>query len=114
MEKKMTKKEMFAKLRGMVSDNAEMVKFIDHEIELLEKKNSSKSGKPTANQLANEGIKEKILEFLNDNGASTVTQIMKGVGLESNQKTSALVRQLKESLLVIRSVEKGVAYFTKA
>ena len=114
MEKKMTKKEMFAKLRGMVSDNAEMVKFIDHEIELLEKKNSSKSGKPTANQLANEGIKEKILEFLNDNGASTVTQIMKGVGLESNQKTSALVRQLKEGGLVIRSVEKGVAYFTKA
>lgn len=114
MEKKMTKKEMFAKLRGMVSDNPEMVKFIDHEIELLEKKNSSKSGKPTANQLANEGLKEQIMSFLNDNGASTVTQIMKGVGLESNQKTSALVRQLKEDGLVIRSVEKGVAYFAKA
>lgn len=114
MEKKMTKKEMFAELRGMVSDNPEMVKFIDHEIELLEKKNSSKSGKPTANQLANEGIKEKILEFLNDNGASTVTTIMKAVGLESNQKCSALVRQLKESNLVVRSVEKGVAYFSKA
>ena len=114
MEKKMTKKEMFAKLREMVADKPEMVKFIDHEVELLERKNATKSGKPTANQLANEGLKEQILAFLSDNGASTVTQIMKGVGLESNQKTSALVRQLKEGGLVIRSVEKGVAYFTKA
>ena len=64
MEKKITKKEMFAKLREMVKDNAEMVKFIDHEIELLEKKNASKSAKPTATQIANEGHKKKIMEFL--------------------------------------------------
>ena len=114
MEKKMTKKEMFAVLREKVVDCPELVKFIDHEVELLERKNATKSGKPTANQLANEGLKEQILAFSSDNGASTVTQIMKGVGLESNQKTSALVRQLKEGGLVIRSVEKGVAYFTKA
>ena len=114
MEKKMTKKEMFAVLREKVVDCPELVKFIDHEVELLERKNATKSGKPTVNQLANEGLKEQILAFLSDNGASTVTQIMKGVGLESNQKTSALVRQLKEGGLVIRSVEKGVAYFTKA
>jgi DNA-binding transcriptional regulator GbsR (MarR family) len=44
----------------------------------------------------------------------TVTDIMKMVGLESNQKTSALVRQLKEAGLVIRSESKGKAYFKKA
>lgn len=114
MEKKITKKERFAELRSKVADCPELVAFIDHEIELLERKNATKSGKPTANQVANEGLKEQIMSFLTDNGASTVTQIMKGVGLESNQKTSALVRQLKEGGLVIRSVEKGVAYFTKA
>ena len=114
MEKKITKKEMFAKLREKVKDNAEMVKFIDHEIELLEKKNASKSAKPTATQIANESHKEKIMEFLGKNGKSTVTQIMKAIGLESNQKTSALVRQLKESGLVVRTEEKGVAYFGKA
>ena len=75
MEKKMTKKEMFAKLREMVADNPEMVKFIDHEVELLERKNASKSGKLTPAQVANEGYKEKILEFLADHGASTVTTI---------------------------------------
>ena len=114
MEKKMTKKEMFAMLREKVADNKVLTDFIDHEVELLNRKNATKSGKPTANQIANEGIKEKIMVYLGENGASTVTQIMKGVGLESNQKTSALVRQLKEGGLVIRSVEKGVAYFAKA
>ena len=114
MEKKITKKEMFAKLREMVKDNAEMVKFIDHEIELLEKKNASKSAKPTATQIANEGHKKKIMEFLAKHGKATVTQIMKAVGLESNQKTSALVRQLKESGMVVRTEEKGVAYVGKA
>ena len=114
MEKKMTKKEMFAMLREKVADNKVLTDFIDHEVELLNRKNATKSGKPTANQIANEGIKENILAFLSDNGKATVTQIMKAVGLESNQKTSALVRQLKESGLVVRTVEKGVAYFGKA
>ena len=44
----------------------------------------------------------------------TVTDIQKAVGLESNQKASALVRQLKESDLVVRTEEKGKAYFSLA
>ena len=44
----------------------------------------------------------------------TITEIQKAMGLESNQKTSALVRQLKEAHLVVRTEEKGKAYFTKA
>jgi hypothetical protein len=46
--------------------------------------------------------------------AYTITEIQKGVGIESNQKASALVRQLKVDELVIRSEEKGKAYFRKA
>ena len=37
----MTKREMFAEIRNIVADNAEMVAFIDHEIELLERKSNS-------------------------------------------------------------------------
>ena len=114
MEKKITKKEMFAILRAKVEGDKALTDFIDHEVELLERKNASKSAKPTATQLANEGHKEKILEFLTKNGKATGTQIMKAIGLESNQKTSALVRQLKESGVVVRTEEKGVAYFSKA
>ena len=44
MEKKMTKIEMFSAIREVVSENAEMVAFIDHEIELISKKAASKTG----------------------------------------------------------------------
>ena len=44
----------------------------------------------------------------------TITDIQKAMGLESNQKTSALVRQLKDNDLVVRSEVKGKAYFSLA
>ena len=56
----------------------------------------------------------KVLGVMEKGKAYTVTEIQKGVGIESNQKTSALVRQLKDDKLVIRSCEKGKAYFRKA
>ena len=64
--------------------------------------------------LSDEEIKAKILEVMEVGKSYTVTDIQKAVGLESNQKASALIRQLKESDLVIRKEEKGKAYFTKA
>ena len=39
-DKKMTKKEMFGEILKRVSDNTEMVEFLNHEIELLERKAS--------------------------------------------------------------------------
>ena len=87
-------------------------KFIAERKELHEKKNATR--KPTKAQAENEEIKAKILEVMESGKSYTVTEIQKAVGLESNQKASALVRQLKESDLVIRKEEKGKAYFTKA
>lgn len=78
----------------------------------LEKKSASK--KMTKGQEENEILKANILEVMENDTKYRVGDIMKLVGLESSQKTSALVRQLKESGLVERTVEKGVAYFTKA
>ena len=42
-----------------------------------------------------------------------VKELAKLVGMESFQKCSALVKQLKDCGKVARSEEKGVAYFTK-
>ncbi len=95
MEKKITKREMFAQIREIVADNADMVAFIDHEIDLLSKKSGSK--KPTANQVANEGLKDVILEVLKDSEGMTATAVLGAsdefAGL-SNQKITALLRQL--------------------
>lgn len=101
---------IIAKCKGVLSESE--IAFLNERAELHAKKNASR--KPTKAQTENEGIKEQILAFMESGRAYTVTEIQKGVGLESNQKASALIRQLKEADLVVRSEAKGKAYFTKA
>lgn len=91
---------------------ADELDFLAKRAELHAKKNASR--KPTKVQTENENIKADILDFMEENRYYTISEIQKGLGLESNQKTSALVRQLKEADLVIRKEEKGKAYFVKA
>lgn len=111
----MTKRENYAILRTLVADNAELVAFIDHEVELLNKKNA-KSDTPTKKQIENNGIKSDILAGLGDE-PMTISDMMTTIsaldGL-SNQKVSALVSQLVDDGLVVRSVVKRKAYFVKA
>lgn len=111
----MTKRENFAILRSLVSDNAELVAFIDHEVELLDRKNT-KSNAPTKKQIINNGIKDEILTAMSDE-PMTLTEIQALVPSlkdESNQKVSALLTQLKNDGKIVRSVVKRVAYFAKA
>lgn len=116
MTKKMTKKDYFNMLKAIpeVAQNEILMNFIDHEIELLEKKNSSEK-KPTAQQKANEGFKAKIVEVLKAHkDPMTITEIQKAdaeLGEMSNQRVSALVRQLKDEGLVERIEDKKKAYF---
>lgn len=112
----MTKREKFEMLMAIdeVKSNPVLSEFITHELELLAKKNTSEK-KPTAVQVANEGLKEIIMDVLNENGGlMTVTDIQKSreelAGL-SNQKLSALVRQLKEDGKVEKIEDKRKSYF---
>lgn len=114
MAKKMTIVEMYeaiiAKGEGVLSK--EELDFLQGRADLVAKKNATR--KPTKAQEENEVLKAKILDFMSEELPYTITDIQKGVGIETNQKTSALVRQLKESGLVVRTESKGKAYFTKA
>lgn len=82
----------------------------------FEKKSASK--KPTANQEANEGFKATIIEVLtNAEKALTVTEIQTvnaELGALSNQRVSALLRQLVETGKVVKTIEKKKSYFTIA
>ena len=116
--KKMTKKDYFAQLVGIVEsteiDNKkELLNFITHEVELLNKKNS-RSGKPTTRQIENEKIKTSILAILECGKPLTVTQIMAELNDSSlsNQRVSALLTQLKDCGEVVRTVEKKVAFYS--
>lgn len=115
MTKKMTKREMFEAMLAKYDFNDAEKAFINHELELLAKKNASTGEhKPTATQKANEGVKDAIVEVLAD-GAKTVTEIVKALeGDYTNQKVSALVRQLIADGKVERFEDKRKAYFKVA
>ena len=115
--KKMTKKDFFAILRASYPATAEnydeVIAFIDHELELLAKKNSAEK-KPTAVQVANEGVKSAILAGMESNRLYTITELIKEIpecANMTNQRVSALVRQLKDDGKVERVEEKRKAYF---
>ncbi len=100
---------IIGKCEGVLSEGE--LAFLRERAEMHAKKNATR--KPTKAQAENENTKAEILAFMESGRAYTITEIQKGVGLESNQKASALVRQLKESGEVERSEVKGKAYFTK-
>ena len=110
--KKMTKREMFEQIKSHLTDPAE-VAFVEHELELLAKKNTSEK-KPTAQQVANEGLKSTILDVLTENGGlMTITDIQKScaeLAELSNQRISAIVRQMV-GISVERVEDKRKAYF---
>lgn len=111
--KKMTKREMFEQIKANYNLTDAEVAFIDHELELLSKKNSAEK-KPTAQQVANEGLKSVILNVLTENGGlMTITDIQKScaeLSELSNQRVSALVRQMV-GVTVERVEDKRKAYF---
>lgn len=115
---KMTKREKFEMLSKLseVQSNEILRDFIAHEMELLEKKNSAPK-KPTAAQVANEAIKTAIVGGMEVNRMYSVTEIIKEIpecADLTNQRVSALLRQLKEDGKVVRTEEKRKAYFSLA
>ena len=122
MEKKITKKEMFAQVIAMaqgmeVSVSAdEIVAFAEHEIELLNKKAGSKSKKETANDAENARLMEVIVETLiGSEKAMTVSELMTvnaELGELSNQKVSALMKKLVDGGRVQKSTDKRKSVFS--
>lgn len=115
--KKLTKREKFEMLKAIpdVASNTLLVEFIDNELNLLAKKNSGEK-KPTANQTANEAIKAEILATLMDaESGMTITDLLKSVpnlpDTMTNQRMTAIVRQMKDDGAVERYEEKRKAYF---
>lgn len=118
--KKMTKKDYFYILRNAYPKDtpnySDVISFIDHEIDLLEKKNSG-AKKPTAQQTANASIKDAILAGMEKNRLYSIAEIQKeipGCADVTNQRISALLRQLINENEVVRTADKRKAYFSLA
>lgn len=121
--KKLTKSDKFnmvadvvAKAEISAEDKAVLIEFVEHELGLLAKKNRTATGdkKLTKTQEENASIKELILCCISDE-PRTIAQIQAeddSLSELSNQKMSALIRQLVASGEVIRTEEKRKAYFS--
>ena len=113
--KKTTKAQMFKQILDNYPLTDAEKEFVKHEMELLAKKNSAEK-KPTAQQTANEGIKSAIIDGMESGKAYTITDIIKSVpecADLTNQRVSALVRQMVDGGSVERFEEKRKAYFRK-
>ena len=118
--KKLTKRDRFEallKLSEVQADPA-MVEFINHEIDLLSRKNAGDK-KPTANQIANDGYKDIIFAEMSANPDKlyTVTDLIKTVpelAEYTNQRVSALLRQMIDAGSVVKTVDKRKSYFSLA
>ena len=122
MEKRLTKKDYFEMIKGVCADRTDIVNFCNHEIELLSRKNS-KSG-ATKTQKENEIVANMLVEELAKVGKPiTITDLMntsetvKNYTLENgnnltNQKISAIFKQLVESQKIVKVIDKKKSYFS--
>ena len=113
----MTKKEMFVAIRNAVLDNEEMVAFIDHEIDLLERKSTSPK-KPTETQRENTACKAEILKVLSvaDKPVTIKELVVMCPCLEgkTNQRITHMLTDLVKAGKVDKVyIKKVVHYFLK-
>ena len=117
MANKITKREVIGMMmkEEVVKANPTYMAYLENELTLLDKKAQNK--KATKTQEQNVSIKATILEVLATIGSGTVTDIQNGneeLSTLSNQKVSALVRQLVESGEVVKTVDKKKSIFSLA
>lgn len=125
--KKLTKKDKFNALATMLNSvdptnvvangitASELAEFIAHEIDLLENRKQG-DRKPTAQQNANESIKQVILDNMTENRLYTITEMCKEFpecADLSNQRMSAILKQMYdcENPTIKKIVDKRKTYF---
>ena len=116
MANKKTQKDFFNEIIEVLNEAGrdDLVEFCNDRIDKLTRKSTSK--KPTKVQVENDSIKDTIVEILEElDSPATATMIATDPRVNvSNQKVSALLKQLKEDGRIVRTEDKGKAYFSVA
>lgn len=119
-EKKITKKEVVEMMLAdeNIKSNEVYVAYLKNELELLKKKSANK--KATKNQTENVEIKEVIIEVLGGMGKGRAGEIQLAVQATdkekyatlTNQRTSAILKQMIDEGTVVKTVDKKVSTFS--
>ena len=118
MANKITKKDNYVALRALAVDaeRPDLVEFVDHELELLSKKNASRNGKPTKSATETAEVAEVILANMPAGTKMTVTEIQKSIPAlaeKSNQRMTAAIKVLEGTGFLRNVTEKGKSYYEK-
>lgn len=115
---KLTKKQKFEMLMDIdaIKNSPILSEFVAHELELLVKKNASKSNKTTAKQEQNSAIGEQVVDFMLSDTLYTMSELLKKVpGLPEDMSLPRLTRIVTDMVndgRIVRTVDKRKAYFS--
>ena len=114
---KMMALETLAKIDAVKADER-LSNFVAHEMELLAKKKSYKSNKPSKRQEENEKVLVPAIKaFLATVDKATASQIANGVAVDfevTAPRVTAQLTKLKKAGKVVNTKEKGVSYYSMA
>ena len=114
---KMMALETLAKIDAVKADER-LANFVAHEMELLAKKKSYKSNKPSKRQEENEKVLVPAIKaFLATVDKATASQIANGVAVDfevTAPRVTAQLTKLKKTGEVVNTKEKGVSYYSMA
>ena len=115
---KMTKKQKFEMLKALVKDNAMLVEFIDHEIELLDKKKSNGNAKANEKMEQSVEIVFKALVIVGRPVSASeliaetdLSALANESGVVSTQKVSAMLKKLVDCGRVEKFTDKKKTLF---
>lgn len=118
-EKRVTKADRFNELLTLIpSDRSDLIEFVNHELDLLTRKNSGEK-KPTKTAQEHNALMEKVLAQMPTGEAHTVTEwqgmipeisLANGV---SNQKASRVLNDLEKAGKVVKEPDKRKMTFRK-
>lgn len=117
--KKTTKREYYELIKSKLADNAEIVAFCDHEIELLDNRKKTTDGekKLTPKQKENLVLVATILDNMEVDTIYSISDMQRKIEVckeLTNQKISSLIRQGMSDGTIERVEVKGRAFFKLA
>lgn len=117
--KKTTKREYYELIKSKLADNADIVAFCDHEIELLDNRKKTTGGekKLTPKQKENLALVATILDNMEVDTIYSISDMQRKIEVckeLTNQKISSLIRQAMSDGTIERVEVKGKAFFKLA
>ena len=115
---KMTKKDYFAELKALAENagRTDLIEFVNHELDLLAKKNTRRTDKPSKSAMETAELAERVLKLMASETRYTATDLVKAIGEVgiSNQRMTAALNVLINTGFVKNERSKGKSYFYKA